>query len=132
MVEEFYKRFSNAGVNIVISGNVSIDSTVSSSVSSGTNRVSTVTGGGKNISSVVSAGGGSAVSGGGNKIISSTISSSEFLNWTTSESGGVSIVNYSTVSKDKTDSTKNLVSIKLPDGQVKYETVDDTFSIITK
>ena len=127
LVEEFYKRFSNAGVNIVISGNVSIDSTVSSSVSSGTNRVSTVTGGGKNISSVVSAGGGSAVSGGGNKIISSTISSSEFLNWTTSESGGVSIVNYSTVSKDKTDSTKNLVSIKLPDGQVKYETVDDTF-----
>lgn len=127
LVEQFYQRFSNAGVNIVISGNVSIDSTVSSSVSSGTNRVSTVTGGGKNISSVVSAGGGSAVSGGGNKIISSTISSSEFLNWTTSESGGVSIVNYSTVSKDKTDSTKNLVSIKLPDGQVKYETVDDTF-----
>lgn len=127
LVEEFYKRFSNAGVNIVISGNVSIDSTVSSSVSSGTNRVSTVTGGGKNISSVVSAGGGSAVSGGGNKIISSTISSSEFLNWTTSESGGVSIVNYSTVSKDKTDSTKNLVSIKLPDGQVKYETVGEEF-----
>lgn len=127
LVEEFYKRFSNAGVNIVISGNVSIDSTVSSSVSSGTNRVSTVTGGGKNISSVVNAGGGSAVSGGGNKIISSTISSSEFLNWTTSESGGVSIVNYSTVSKDKTDSTKNLVSIKLPDGQVKYETVGEEF-----
>lgn len=127
LVEEFYKRFSNAGVNIVISGNVSIDSTVSSSVSSGTNRVSTVTGGGKNISSVVSAGGGSAVSGGGNKIISSTISSSEFLNWTTSESGGVSIVNYSTVSKDKTDSTKNLVSVKLPDGKVKYETVDESF-----
>ncbi len=127
LVEQFYQRFSNAGVNIVISGNVTIDSTVSSSVSSGTNKVSTVTGGGKNISSVVSAGGGSAVSGGGNKIISSTISSSEFLNWTTSESGGVSIVNYSTVSKDKTDSTKNLVSIKLPDGQVKYETVDDTF-----
>ena len=127
LVEEFYKRFSNAGVNIVISGNVSIDSTVSSSVSSGTNRVSTVTGGGKNISSVVSAGGGSAVSGGGNKIISSTISSSEFLNWTTSESGGVSIVNYSTVSKDKTDSTKNLVSVKLPDGQVKYETVGEEF-----
>lgn len=127
LVEEFYKRFSNAGVNIVISGNVTIDSTVSSSVSSGTNRVSTVTGGGKNISSVVSAGGGSAVSGGGNKIISSTISSSEFLNWTTSESGGVSIVNYSTVSKDKTDSTKNLVSIKLPDGQVKYETVGEEF-----
>lgn len=127
LVEEFYKRFSNAGVNIVISGNVSIDSTVSSSVSSGTNRVSTVTGGGKNISSVVSAGGGSAVSGGGNKIISSTISSSEFLNWTTSESSGVSIVNYSTVSKDKTDSTKNLVSVKLPDGQVKYETVGEEF-----
>lgn len=127
LVEEFYKRFSNAGVNIVISGNVSIDSTVSSSVSSGTNRVSTVTGGGKNISSVVSAGGGSAVSGGGNKIISSTISSSEFLNWTTSESGGVTIVNYSTVSKDKTDSTKNLVSVKLPDGKVKYETVDESF-----
>lgn len=127
LVEEFYKRFSNAGVNIVISGNVSIDSTVSSSVSSGTNRVSTVTGGGKNISSVVSAGGGSAVSGGGNKIISSTISSSEFLNWTTSGSGGVSIVNYSTVSKDKTDSTKNLVSVKLPDGKVKYETVDESF-----
>ena len=127
LVEQFYQRFSNAGVNIVISGNVTIDSTVSSSVSSGTNKVSTVTGGGKNISSVVSAGGGSAVSGGGNKIISSTISSSEFLNWTTSESGGVSIVNYSTVSKDKTDSTKNLVSVKLPDGQVKYETVDDTF-----
>ena len=127
LVEQFYQRFSNAGVNIVISGNVTIDSTVSSSVSSGTNKVSTVTGGGKNISSVVSAGGGSAVSGGGNKIISSTISSSEFLNWTTSESGGVSIVNYSTVSQDKTDSTKNLVSVKLPDGQVKYETVDDTF-----
>ncbi len=127
LVEEFYKRFSNAGVNIVISGNVTIDSTVSSSVSSGTNKVSTVTGGGKNISSVVSAGGGSAVSGGGNKIISSTISSSEFLNWTTSESGGVSIVNYSTVSKDKTDSTKNLVSVKLPDGKVKYETVDESF-----
>lgn len=127
LVEQFYQRFSNAGVNIVISGNVTIDSTVSSSVSSGTNKVSTVTGGGKNISSVVSAGGGSAVSGGGNKIISSTISSSEFLNWTTSESGGVSIVNYSTVSKDKTDSTKNLVSIKLPDGQVKYETVGEEF-----
>lgn len=127
LVEQFYQRFSNAGVNIVISGNVTIDSTVSSSVSSGTNKVSTVTGGGKNISSVVSAGGGSAVSGGGNKIISSTISSSEFLNWTTSESGGVSIVNYSTVSKDKTDSTKNLVSVKLPDGQVKYETVDESF-----
>ena len=127
LVEQFYQRFSNAGVNIVISGNVTIDSTVSSSVSSGTNKVSTVTGGGKNISSVVSAGGGSAVSGGGNKIISSTISSSEFLNWTTSESGGVSIVNYSTVSKDKTDSTKNLVSVKLPDGQVKYETVGEEF-----
>lgn len=127
LVEQFYQRFSNAGVNIVISGNVTIDSTVSSSVSSGTNKVSTVTGGGKNISSVVSAGGGSAVSGGGNKIISSTISSSEFLNWTTSESGGVSIVNYSTVSKDKTDSTKNLVSVKLPDGKVKYETVDESF-----
>lgn len=127
LVEQFYQRFSNAGVNIAISGNVTIDSTVSSSVSSGTNKVSTVTGGGKNISSVVSAGGGSAVSGGGNKIISSTISSSEFLNWTTSESGGVSIVNYSTVSKDKTDSTKNLVSIKLPDGQVKYETVGEEF-----
>lgn len=127
LVEQFYQRFSNAGVNIVISGNVTIDSTVSSSVSSGTNKVSTVTGGGKNISSVVSAGGGSAVSGGGNKIISSTISSSEFLNWTTSESGGVSIVNYSTVSKDKTDSTKNLVSVKLPDGQVKYKTVGEEF-----
>lgn len=62
LVEQFYQRFSNAGVNIVISGNVTIDSTVSSSVSSGTNKVSTVTGGGKNISSVVSAGGGSAVS----------------------------------------------------------------------
>lgn len=132
LVQQFYEKFSNAGVNIVISGNVSIDSTVSSSVSSGTNRVSTVTGGGKNISSVISAGGGSAVSGGGNKIISSTISSSEFLGWTTSESGGGSIIKYSTVntvSKDATDSTKNknLVSVKLPDGKVKYETVDDTF-----
>ena len=67
LVDAFYQKFSNAGVNIVISGNVTIDSTVSSSVSSGTNRVSTVTGGGKNISSVISAGGGSAVSGGGNK-----------------------------------------------------------------
>lgn len=130
LVEQFYQRFSNAGVNIVISGNVTIDSTVSSSVSSGTNKVSTVTGGGKNISSVVSAGGGSAVSGGGNKIISSTISSSEFLGWTTAETGGEAIIKYSTVSKanNTTESGKDtLVSIKLPDGQVKYETVGEEF-----
>lgn len=130
LVEQFYQRFSNAGVNIVISGNVTIDSTVSSSVSSGTNKVSTVTGGGKNISSVVSAGGGSAVSGGGNKIISSTISSSEFLGWTTAGTGGEAIIKYSTVSKanNTTESGKDtLVSIKLPDGQVKYETVGEEF-----
>lgn len=130
LVEQFYQRFSNAGVNIVISGNVTIDSTVSSSVSSGTNKVSTVTGGGKNISSVVSAGGGSAVSGGGSKIISSTISSSEFLGWTTAGTGGEAIIKYSTVSKanNTTESGKDtLVSIKLPDGQVKYETVGEEF-----
>lgn len=127
LVEEFYKRFSNAGVNIVISGNVSIDSTVSSSVSSGTNRVSTVTGGGKNISSVVSAGGGSAVSGGENKTITSTIPSSEFLGWTTSGPNGEKIIDYSTVTKANGESGKNLVSIKLPDGKVKYETVDESF-----
>ena len=130
LVEQFYQRFSNAGVNIVISGNVTIDSTVSSSVSSGTIKVSTVTGGGKNISSVVSADGGSAVSGGGNKIISSTISSSEFLGWTTAGTGGEAIIKYSTVSKanNTTESGKDtLVSIKLPDGQVKYETVGEEF-----
>lgn len=127
LVEEFYKRFSNAGVNIVISGNVSIDSTVSSSVSSGTNRVSTVTGGGKNISSVVNAGGGSAVSGGGNTTITTTIPASEFLQWTTSDSDGKKVIDYSTVCKSDSDSNKNLVSVKLPDGKVKYETVDKSF-----
>lgn len=131
LVKEFYEKFSNAGVNIVISGNVSIDSTVSSSVSSGTNRVSTVTGGGKNISSVVNAGGGSAVSGGGNKTITSTISSNEFLGWTTSGSGGgKTIIDYSTVTKANSESGengKNLVSIKLPDGKVMSEAVDNTF-----
>ena len=127
LVEEFYKKFSNAGVNIVISGNVSIDSTVSSSVSSGTNRVSTVTGGGKNISSVVNAGGGSAVSGGGNTTITTTIPASEFLQWTTSDSDGKKVIDYSTVCKSDSDSNKNLVSVKLPDGKVKYETVDKSF-----
>lgn len=130
LVDQFYEKFSNAGVNIVISGNVSIDSTVSSSVSSGTNRVSTVTGGGKNISSVVSAGGGSAVSGGGNKIISSTISSSEFLDWVKADADGNAIIDWSTVTKgnDTTAGSKDtLVSIKLPNGQVTHQTVNEEF-----
>lgn len=130
LVAEFYQKFSNAGVSIVISGNVQIDSLVSTAVSSGTNRVSTVTGGGMNISSVVSAGGGSAVSGGGNKIITSTIPASEFLTWTTSGSGGEPVINYSTVTDGGTTEgniKKTLVSVKLPDGSVRYETVDETF-----
>ncbi len=128
LVAEFYQKFSNAGVSIVISGNVQIDSLVSTAVSSGTNRVSTVTGGGMNISSVVSAGGGSAVSGGGNKIITSTIPASEFLTWTTSGSDGKTVINYSTVTDGGTeDNKKTLVSVKLPDGSVRYETVDETF-----
>lgn len=128
LVAEFYQKFSNAGVSIVISGNVQIDSLVSTAVSSGTNRVSTVTGGGMNISSVVSAGGGSAVAGGGNKIITSTIPASEFLTWTTSGSDGKTVINYSTVTDGGTeDNKKTLVSVKLPDGSVRYETVDETF-----
>ncbi len=130
LVAEFYQKFSNAGVSIVISGNVQIDSLVSTAVSSGTNRVSTVTGGGMNISSVVSAGGGSAVSGGGNKIITSTIPASEFLTWTTSGSDGKTVINYSTVTDGGTTEgniKKTLVSVKLPDGSVRYETVDETF-----
>lgn len=130
LVAEFYQKFSNAGVSIVISGNVQIDSLVSTAVSSGTNRVSTVTGGGMNISSVVSAGGGSAVAGGGNKIITSTIPASEFLTWTTSGSDGKTVINYSTVTDGGTtegDIKKTLVSVKLPDGSVRYETVDETF-----
>lgn len=127
LVQQFYERFSNANVNIVISGNVSIDSTVSSSVSSGTNRVSTVTGGGKNISSVVSAGGGSAVSGGGNKTITSTISASEFLNWISKTDGNDPVVNYSTVSSDYYNNGKNLVSVKLPNGGVKVVSENSSF-----
>lgn len=130
LVAEFYQKFSNAGVSIVISGNVQIDSLVSTAVSSGTNRVSTVTGGGMNISSVVSAGGGSAVAGGGNKIITSTIPASEFLTWTTSGSDGKTVINYSTVTDGGTTEgniKKTLVSVKLPDGSVRYETVDETF-----
>lgn len=130
LVAEFYQKFSNAGVSIVISGNVQIDSLVSTAVSSGTNRVSTVTGGGMNISSVVSAGGGSAVAGGGNKIITSTIPASEFLSWTTSGSDGKTVINYSTVTDGGTTEgniKKTLVSVKLPDGSVRYETVDETF-----
>ena len=128
LVAEFYQKFSNAGVSIVISGNVQIDSLVSTAVSSGTNRESTVTGGGMNISSVVSAGGGSAVSGGGNKIITSTIPASEFLTWTTSGSDGKTVINYSTVTDGGTTEgniKKTLVSVKLPDGSVRYEAVDE-------
>ena len=130
LVAQFYDKFSNKGINIVISGNVSIDSQLSSSVSSGTNRVSTVTGGGMNISSVVSAGGGSAVSGGGNKIISSTISSSEFLDWVKADADGNAIIDWSTVTKgnDTTAGSKDtLVSIKLPNGQVTHQTVNEEF-----
>ena len=83
-----------------------------------------------NISSVVSAGGGSAVSGGGNKIISSTISSSEFLNWVKADADGNAIIVWSTVTKgnDTTAGCKDtLVSIKLPNGQVTHQTVNEDF-----
>lgn len=128
LVEQFYEKFSNSGVNIVISGNVTIGANVSSSVSSGTNKIETVTGGGSNISSVISAGGGSAVSGGGNKTITSTIPANEFLSWTTSDSNGKDpIIKYSTVSGVDSNSTKNRVSVKLPNGDVEIQEVDKSF-----
>ena len=122
----FYDKFSARGVNIVISGNVSIDNTVSSSVSSGTNRVSTVTGGGGNISSSV-ASGGSASSGGATKIPKTTISPEEFAKWTTTtDKDGNPIVSCSSVSKAYDDNNNEIgtyVSVKTADGKYIRETL---------
>lgn len=122
----FYDKFSARGVNIVISGNVSIDNTVSSSVSSGTNRVSTVTGGGGNISSSV-ASGGSASSGGATKIPKTTISPEEFAKWTsTTDKDGNPIVSCSSVSKAYDDNNNEIgtyVSVKTADGKYIRKTL---------
>lgn len=119
--DQFYRKFGSNSVSVVISGNVSVTTTGSvSSVASGTTSVSTVTGGGSNISSVVNAGGGSAVVGGGNKIITlPSISASEFREWTKTDSAtGKPIVTCTTSIKANDDTDNNVVSVKLPDGKV--------------
>lgn len=125
--ELFYGKFANEGVSIITSGNVSVQQGVPNAFVSGTTTVSTVTGGGSNISSVVNAGGGSAV-GGGNKVISSTISASEFLSWATGNgSNGKPIINCSNTTVDSQNQNKNLVSVKLPNGTVQTQSVDKSF-----
>ena len=118
----FYQKFSDKGVSIVISGNVSFTSeAVKAGVTKGTNKVSTVTGGGGNISSSVAAGGGSAVSGGGTKVINSTISAAEFANWTSlKDENGKPIVSCSSVSRaydEKGNETGTYVSVQTADGK---------------
>lgn len=118
---QFYGKFGSNDVSVIISGNVSVTASGSvSSVASGTTSVSTVTGGGSNISSVVNAGGGSAVVGGGNKIITlPSISASEFLEWTKTDSTtGKPIVTCTTSIKDNNTTNNNVISVKLPDGKV--------------
>ena len=126
--ELFYGKFANEGVSIITSGNVSVQQGVPNAFVSGTTTVSTVTGGGSNISSVVNAGGGSAVVGGGNKVVSSTISASEFLSWATSNgSNGKPIINCSNATVDSQNQNKKLVSVKLPNGTVQTQSVDNSF-----
>lgn len=128
--DQFYRKFGSNSVSVVISGNVSVTTTGSvSSVASGTTSVSTVTGGGSNISSVVNAGGGSAVVGGGNKIITlPSISASEFLEWTKNDPAtGKPIVTCTTSIKANDDTDNNVVSVKLPDGKVITQAAGDSF-----
>lgn len=126
--ELFYGKFANEGVSIITSGNVSVQQGVPDAFVSGTTTVSTVTGGGSNISSVVNAGGGSAVVGGGNKVVSSTISASEFLSWATGNgSNGKPIINCSNATVDSQNQNKKLVSVKLPNGTVQTQSVDNSF-----
>lgn len=126
--ELFYGKFANEGVSIITSGNVSVQQGVPNAFVSGTTTVSTVTGGGSNISSVVNAGGGSAVVGGGNKVVSSTISASEFLSWATGNgSNGKPIINCSNATVDSQNQNKKLVSVKLPNGTVQTQSVDNSF-----
>ena len=128
--DQFYRKFGSNSVSVVISGNVSVTTTGSvSSVASGTTSVSTVTGGGSNISSVVNAGGGSAVVGGGNKIITlPSISANEFREWTKTDSAtGKPIVTCTTSIKANDNTDNNVVSVKLLDGKVITQAAGKSF-----
>ena len=116
----FYGTFVDGTANIVISGKVTANPGTSAGGAS-TTTVSTVTGGGSNISSSVSAGGGSAVPGGsasGSKYVSQTMTSAEFMEWTTPKAeGGKATIECENFTK--TDNGAYKVSVKTPDGKIQ-------------
>lgn len=123
LTKGFYDNNFKKMPNILISGNVTLDSNVTGTASAGgTSSASTVTGGGGNISSAVGgSGGNSAVSGGStNSKTTITMSPDEFLNWTTSSEGdgttGQNVIRYGTSTKKSGDDNVTLVSVKKADG----------------
>lgn len=120
--EDFYSKFGNRGVSVVYSGNVSFASTVGTHQSANSTFVSTVTGGGANISSVISAGGGSAVTGaGGSSSLKNIYMSSTEFKTAYIDSG---IVEYQSIAPSVDASGEIVINCRKDDGTVEVKSVD--------